>query len=76
MNLNTDNKSSLKGVYMFYSVIIILCILAMFVFDLNTYFKAALCTFIFLCMFVMRCLKTSAVIDPDSTLQKTECEHQ
>ena len=75
MNLNTDDKSSLKGVYMFYSVIIILCIIAMFVFDLNTYFKAALCTFIFLCMFVMRCLKTSAVIDPDSTLQKTECEH-
>ena len=75
MNLNTDNKSSLKGVYMLYSVIITLCIVALFVFDLNTYFKAAICTLVFLCVFVMRCLRTSAVIDPDTTSQNTECEH-
>ena len=36
MNLKTDKKKgSLKGVYIFYSVIIALCILALFVFNLN-----------------------------------------
>ena len=54
MNLNTDNnKSSLKGVYMFYSVVITLCILALFVFDLNIYAKAVLCTLVFLCVLIM-----------------------
>ena len=58
MNLNTDNnKSSLKGVYMFYSVVITLCILALFVFDLNIYAKAVLCTLVFLCVLIMRSLK-------------------
>ena len=45
MNLKTDKKKSpLKGVYVFYSVIIALCILALFVFNLNIYAKAVLCT--------------------------------
>ena len=36
MILNTDKqKTSLKGVYVFYSVIITLCILALFVFNLS-----------------------------------------
>lgn len=40
MILNTDKqKTSLKGVYVFYSVIITLCILALFVFNLNIYAK-------------------------------------
>ena len=49
MNLKTDKKKSpLKGVYVFYSVIIALCILALFVFNLNIYAKAVLCTLAFL----------------------------
>ena len=62
MNLNTDNnKSSLKGVYMFYSVVITLCILALFVFDLNIYAKAVLCTLVFLCVLIMRSLKKAII---------------
>ena len=65
MNLNTDNnKSSLKGVYMFYSVIITLCILALFVFDLNIYVKAVLCTLVFLCVLIMRSLKKAIILPP------------
>ena len=70
MNLNTDNnKSSLKGVYMFYSVIITLCILALFVFDLNIYAKAVLCTLVFLCVLIMRSLK-KAIIQPSAIEQE------
>ena len=48
MNLKTDKKKDpLKGVYIFYSVIIALCILALFVFNLNIYAKAVLCTLAF-----------------------------
>ena len=51
MILNTDKqKTSLKGVYVFYSVIITLCILALFVFNLNIYAKAVLCTLVLLCV--------------------------
>ena len=47
MILNTDKqKTSLKGVYAFYSVIIALSILALFVFNLNIYAKAVLCTLV------------------------------
>ena len=74
MNLNTDNnKSSLKGVYMFYSVIITLCILALFVFDLNIYAKAVLCTLVFLCVLVMRSLK-KAIILPSAVEQEPVSE--
>ena len=66
MNLNTDKqKSSLKGVYAFYSVIITLCILALFVFNLNIYAKAVLCTFVVLCVCIMRSLKHTLPIPPD-----------
>ena len=58
MNLKTDKKKDpLKGVYVFYSVIIALCILALFVFNLNIYAKAVLCTLAFLCVCIMRSLK-------------------
>ena len=76
MNLNTDNnKSSLKGVYMFYSVVITLCILALFVFNLNIYAKAVLCTLVFLCVCIMRSLKNAIILPPDidpETMQPIE----
>ena len=66
MNLNTDNKRpSLKGVYAFYCVIITLCVLALFVFNLNIYAKAVLCALIVLCVLVMRSLKHALPIPPD-----------
>lgn len=76
MNLKTDKKKgSLKGVYIFYSVIIALCIFALFVFNLNIYAKAVLCTLAFLCVCIMRSLKNVMIpppdIDPD-TMQKVE----
>ena len=67
MILNTDKqKTSLKGVYAFYSVIIALSILALFVFNLNIYAKAVLCTFVVLCVCIMRSLKHALPIPPDS----------
>ena len=76
MTLKTDKKKgSLKGVYIFYSVIIALCIFALFVFNLNIYAKAVLCTLAFLCVCIMRSLKNVMIpppdIDPD-TMQKVE----
>ena len=67
MNLNTDKqKTSLKGVYAFYSVIITLCILALFVFNLNIYAKAVLCTLVVLCVCIIRSLKHALPIPPDN----------
>lgn len=72
MNLKTDKKKSpLKGVYIFYSVIIALCILALFVFKQNIYAKAVLCTLAFLCVCIMRSLKKAIPLPPDTT-QKVE----
>ena len=66
MNLNTDKqKTSLKGVYAFYSVIITLCILALFVFNLNIYAKAVLCTLVVLCVCIIRSLKHALPIHSD-----------
>ena len=76
MNLNTDkNRTSLKGVYAFYSVIITLCVLALFVFNLNIYAKAVLCALILLCVLVMRSLKHALPIPPNiatDTMQDAE----
>ena len=76
MNLKTDKKKSpLKGVYIFYSVIIALCILALFVFNLNIYAKAVLCTLAFLCVCIMRSLKNAMILPPDidpDTMQPIE----
>ena len=76
MNLKTDKtKNPLRGVYAFYSVIIALCILAMFVFKLNIYAKAVLCTLAFLCVCIMRSLKNAMYLAPDidpDTMQKVE----
>lgn len=76
MNLNTDNnRPSLKGVYAFYCVIITLCVLALFVFNLNIYAKAVLCALIVLCVLVMRSLKHALPIPPDidtDTMQDAE----
>ena len=76
MNLNTDNnRPSLNGVYAFYSVIITLCVLALFVFNLNIYAKAVLCALIVLCVLVMRSLKHALPLPPDidtDTVQDAE----
>lgn len=76
MNLSTDkNRTSLKGVYAFYSVIITLCVLALFVFNLNIYAKAVLCVLILLCVLVMRSLKHALPIPPNidtDTMQNAE----
>ena len=73
MNLNTDKqKTSLKGVYAFYSVIITLCILALFVFNLNIYAKAVLCTLVVLCVCIMRSLKHALPIPTDSDTEMTQ----
>ena len=76
MNLKTDKKkSTLKGVYIFYSVIIALCILALFVFNLNIYAKAVLCTLAFLCVCIMRSLKIPPDIEPDTMQPIEEAEY-
>ena len=65
----------MKGVYAFYSVIITLCVLALFVFNLNIYAKAVLCALIVLCVLVMRSLKHAQPIPPDidtDTVQDAE----
>ena len=76
MNLSTDkNRTSLKGVYAFYSVIITLSVLALFVFNLNIYAKAVLCALILLCVLVMRSLKHALPIPPNidtDTMQDAE----
>ena len=72
MILNTDKqKTSLKGVYAFYSVIIALSILALFVFNLNIYAKAVLCTLVLLCVLVMRSLKHAVPMLPDIDTETT-----
>lgn len=66
MNLTSDKKeTSLKGVYLFYSAVITICILALFVFNLNIYAKAVLCALILLCVLVMRSLKHAVPMPPD-----------
>ena len=76
MNLKTDKKkSTLKGVYIFYSVIIALCILALFMFNLNIYAKAVLCTLAFLCVCIMRSLKIPPDIEPDTMQPIEEAEY-
>lgn len=66
MNLTSDKQQpSLKGVYIFYSVVITVCLLALFVFHLNLYAKAVLCTLILLCILVMRGLKNALPLSPD-----------
>lgn len=78
MNLTSDKKgTSLKKVYIFYSVIITICILALFVFNLNIYAKAVLCALILLCVLVMRSLKHAVPMPPDiDTETRTETEEK
>ena len=76
MNLSSDKKgTSLNKVYIFYSVIITICILALFVLNLNIYAKAVLCALILLCVLVMRSLKHAVPMPPDiDTETRTETE--
>jgi hypothetical protein len=66
MNSTTEKKKNpLKGVYAFYSVIIAICILALFVFHLNIYAKAVLCTVVLLCVCIMRSVSKTVLLPPD-----------
>lgn len=67
MTSKTDKKKNpLAGVYAFYSIVIALCILAMFVFHLNIYAKAVLCTMVLLCVCIMRSICKATMLPSDS----------
>lgn len=67
MTSKTDKKKNpLAGVYAFYSIVIALCILAMFVFNLNIYAKAVLCTMVLLCVCIMRSISKAPLIPSES----------
>lgn len=72
----TDKKKSpIKKVYIFYGVIIAICILLMFVFHLNLYAKAVLGTLVFLCFCIIRSIINAPLPPPDIdpyTMQKVE----
>ena len=76
MNLMTDKKkASQKGVVLL-SVIMTLCILALFAFQLNTYARAVLSALVVLCVFAMRSLRKTGppppAIDPDAMVREDE----
>ena len=55
-----------KGkVYSFYSIVIVLLILALMVFNLNIYAKAVICFFIITCLMVMRSVQKAWLLPPD-----------
>ena len=55
-----------KGkVYSFYSIVIVLLILALMVFNLNIYAKAVICFFIIACLLVMRSVQKAWMLPPD-----------
>ena len=55
-----------KGkVYSFYSIVIVLLILALMLFNLNIYAKAVICFFIIACLLVMRSVQKAWMLPPD-----------
>ena len=55
-----------KGkVYSFYSIVIVLLILALMVFNLSIYAKAVVCFFIIACLLVMRSVQKAWLLPPD-----------
>ena len=60
MNMTTKGK-----VYTFYSIIIVMLVLALMVFKLNIYARAVICLFILGCLLVMRSVQKAWVLPPD-----------
>ena len=55
-----------KGkVYSFYSIVIVLLILALMLFNLSIYAKAVICFFIITCLMVMRSVQKAWLLPPD-----------
>lgn len=55
-----------KGkVYTFYSIIIVILVLALMVFKLNIYARAVICFFILGCLLVMRSVQKAWLLPPD-----------
>ena len=60
MNMTTKGK-----VYTFYSIIIVILVLALMVFKLNIYARAVICLFILGCLLVMRSVQKAWLLPPD-----------
>lgn len=60
MNMTTKGK-----VYTFYSIIIVMLVLALMVFKLNIYARAVICFFILGCLLVMRSVQKAWMLPPD-----------
>lgn len=60
MNMTTKGK-----VYTFYSIIIVIQVLALMVFKLNIYARAVICLFILGCLLVMRSVQKAWLLPPD-----------
>lgn len=60
MNMTTKGK-----VYTFYSIIIVMLVLALMVFKLNIYARAVICLFILGCLMVMRSVQKAWLLPPD-----------
>lgn len=60
MNMTTKGK-----VYTFYSIIIVMLVLALMVFKLNIYARAVICFFILGCLLVMRSVQKAWLLPPD-----------
>ena len=60
MNMTTKGK-----VYTFYSIIIVILVLALMVFKLNIYARAVICFFILGCLLVMRSVQKAWLLPPD-----------
>ena len=55
-----------KGkVYSFYSIVIVLLVMALMVFNLNLYAKAVICFFILACLLIMRSVQKAILLPPD-----------
>ena len=62
MNMTTKGK-----VYTFYSIIIVMLVLALMVFKQNIYARAVICLFILGCLLVMRSVQKAWLLPPDIT---------
>lgn len=60
MDMTTKGK-----VYTFYSIIIVMLVLALMVFKLNIYARAVICLFILGCLLVMRSVQKAWLLPPD-----------
>lgn len=60
MNMTTKGK-----VYTFYSIIIVILVLALMIFKLNIYARAVICFFILGCLLVMRSVQKAWLLPPD-----------